>query len=258
MTNSATYASGKKQAELTVGVIGLGAFGLFARERFGSFPNVEVLGYDPDPRRPSNGSFEQAARCHIVVLAVPIPAYEQVLLDVLKTNSSGMILDVATVKLHTAELFRRHASHRESLWTHPLFGPQSFAQNGNSLKGLQIVITGSNKVEIGKYEKIRSLLEDSGLVVIEMSPDEHDRTIVGEEQLVTQLVGRIIKKAGFARNKLNAHTLSARHFYLAMEIVGDDDELFRIVCQYNPYWKEIEDRFQEAFLAVRRELNGVA
>ena len=100
------------------------------------------------------------------------------------------------------------------------------------------------------------MLTGFGLNVVQMSADEHDRTIVGEEQLLTQLVGRIVKKAGFARNTQNAHTLSARHFYTAMEIVANDDELFRIVCQYNPYWKAIADRFEAATREIRSELLG--
>lgn len=257
MTISGIVSRWRAGSAPSVGIIGLGSFGQFARERFEASRRFRVLGFDPNPRKHSNCTFIEAARTDIIILAVPIPAYEQTIIDALRAGSNGLIVDIATVKLHTTALLRRHANHRSFLATHPLFGPQSFAENGNSLTGLQVVFADRHGIDDNEYAIVRSFLESAGLVIVDMSPDEHDRTIVGEEQLLTQFVGRIVKKAGFARNTKNAHTLSARHFYLAMEIVAEDDELFRLVCQYNPYWKDIADRFEAAERDVRRELNGI-
>lgn len=240
----------------SIGVIGTGEFGVFLIERIRALSRSFPL-YAWDKHAKSTYSLEKAAGCDAVVFAVPPKAYKEAMREIIPLmRKDAVIVDICTVKMHTVELLRELAGGRPYIATHPMFGPQSFIDQSGSLQGLQVVVCESTLPD-GWYDALeRFLVEKLQLDVVRMTPEEHDE-IQAEEQLLTQRFGAVIRRAGFKLNRHNVHTVSARHFYRAMEIVGNNTKLFVQASALNPYWPKVLARYELANAELTLELlNG--
>lgn len=236
----------------SVGILGhRGNFGMFTSQCLRDYaPGIELRLWDPDGFQED---IERVLSSDAVIFAVPPKAYESVLSEYIpKTRPDTILVDVCTVKVHTVKLLRKLAGTRPYIATHPMFGPQSYLENSRSLRNLQIAICESTLPEQIDAE-LRDLLKRAQLEIIDMSPEEHDRN-AAEEQLLTQYIGRIVAHAGFARSESGAHTVSSRHFYTAMDIVAKDKKLFEDASDLNPFWAEIEARFEVAAAQLRLDM----
>lgn len=238
----------------SVGIVGAnGNFGMFVNKCLREYAKgIEIRLWDTEGFNQRNNK-DYVLAADVVIFAVPPKAYESVLaVCVPQTRMDTILVDVCTVKVHTVKLLRRLAQGRRFIATHPMFGPQSYRENSDSLRGLQITICESTlppKIET----ELRALLKRLQLDVIDMTPEEHDRN-AAEEQLLTQYIGRIVAHAGFARSESGAHTVSSRHFYTAMDIVSKDKKLFEDASDLNPFWAEIEARFEVAAAQLRLDM----
>ena len=244
-----------------IGILGRGAFGTFLRERIESF-GFAVVSWDKqmaDNGDPLNDPLDAVLGSDAVIFAVPPKHYANALETyVPNMRPDAVIVDVCTVKMVTAQALRRVANGRPYLSSHPMFGPQSFVDKNNSLLGLQLVIC-EHTLDPGAYDSLIKLLSDhAGLDVVTMTPEEHDEA-QAREQLLTQHIGCVMNRTGFALNERNIHTVSAGHFYRAMHIVGNDAELFKQAAELNPFWPRVLRQFELALaehnLAM---LNGTA
>lgn len=228
----------------SIGILGKGDFGAFLEERIHeAAPRTRVLTWDK--YKPNENSFEEVVGCQVIILAVPPLAFEESLLAALPhLKRRQTIVDICTVKMHTVSLLNKYAAGVRYFAAHPLFGRQSFIDNGNSMRGLDLVVCAST---LTKWEKIFIIdfLKRLKLNVVEMSAQEHDSG-PGVEQLVAQFDGIIMRKAGFVRNAFKVHTRSANHLYTAMELTANDEALFEQVAQLNPYWPETKSRYASA------------
>src|SRR5882724_5779753 len=127
---------------MTVGIIGYGSFGAFLEiltKRF--LPDAQIKIHSS---RFALGdakffSLEEVARCNVVVLAVPIAAYEQTLQKLVPLLGVGSaIVDVATVKVHTVNLLKKYAGDKKYIATHPVFGPESYEKKKGDISGFRI------------------------------------------------------------------------------------------------------------------------
>jgi len=230
----------------TLGIIGHGDFGRFLETLARRFlPDVGLRIYarkaTPDDAR--FFSLEETCRSDIVIISVSIRAFEEMLLKVLPLLGPGSILlDVNTVKVHPAELLRRHAADRRYVATHPMFGPYSFEKQGGDVKGLRLVVTDHTLADTVMADAI-AWLRGLGLNVITMSPQAHDR-MLAETLFLTHYVAQIVSKGGFVRTDID--TLSFGYLMDAVESVKGDTELFRDVFAFNPYCEETIRRFEAA------------
>lgn len=229
-------------------VIGFGAFGqLIARHLRHHIP---VCVCDPVMRANDlpQVDLEDAARCHIVVLAVPLSRMEDVLHQIAPHLSPGaMVVDVASVKIRPAQMMQNILpGHVQIVASHPLFGPES-ARDG--LDGHRIAwcpLRGSG------HRRAAALLRRMGLRVLRTTPDQHDREMAVVQGL-THLVARGLSQLGPMPDRLT--TASFRHLVQAAWMVGaDSPELLRTILRENPHAAPVRDRFLDAAAQIAEDL----
>lgn len=230
----------------TVGIIGYGQFGTFVAdltERFLPEARVRISSgrFAPDSRR--FFALAEVCACDLVVLAVPIRSIEHRLKEVVPLlGKASILVDVATVKVHTADALRRLAPGRRWIATHPMFGPYSFEKQGGSLEGLRIVLS-DHSLGPADYQAAKAALAGAGLVVLEMPPDAHDR-MLAETLFLTHYVGQIVHQGDFERTDIDS--VSFGFLMDAVESVRQDVGLFQDVYRFNPFCKDVVRRFERA------------
>lgn len=240
----------------SVGIIGYGNFGAFLHVLLKRFvPAVKVKVYAPE-KKPDGLTFftlEKTAQSDVVVLAVPIGKFEEVLAGALPhIPPASIIVDVATVKLHTSEVLRRLASGRPYIATHPIFGPESYAKREGDVSGFRIVIS-DHALPEDSYRTTVDFLRSCGFNVIEVSADEHDKRLA-QTLFLTHFIGQTITETGFDRTDIDS--VSFGFLMDAVESVRHDTQLFHDVYKYNPHCKAILDSFEEAEARVRKMLDA--
>ena len=233
------------------GIIGLGAFGaLMARElaRVG-----EVVAFDSDasvraPEGVSLAPFETVAASPVVVLAVNAQRLSAVIDAVSPYLSEGAVVaDVCSVKVRPIDLMLEGLPrHARVVGTHPLFGPQTVGEKG--LAGQPIALC-EGRADGDVMDRARALLAETlGLRVVETSADEHDRQMAFVQAL-THLVGHAANDMDLPN--LDLATLAYRRLLqLKGNILGDSEELFEAIQQWNPHAAGVRARFLDAMHAV--------
>jgi len=233
-------------APRSIGIIGHGDFGRFLEtlaRRFAPGVSVRVFARKQTPDGTRFFSLADACQCDVVIIAVSIRAFADMLAQVLPLLKSGSILiDVNTVKAHPAKLLREQAPGVRYVTTHPMFGPYSFEKQGGNLKNLRLVIADHTLAE-GDMAAAITWLKSLGLDVVTMTPDAHDR-MLAETLFLTHYVAQSVSRGGFVRTDID--TLSFGYLMDAVESVRSDTELFRDVFAFNPYCEEIIARFEKA------------
>jgi len=236
-------------APQSVGIIGMGAFGTLCRDLIHRFlPAVEIRTYS---RNSSAHDLEKAAQADVVLLCVPIAAYEDLLQTLVPlVRPETVIVDVATVKGYTMDLIKKWCKGRRFVSLHGMFGPESYAKKGNEVTGLRIVVTGHTLAE-KDYRAAREWLSSLGFDVIEMTAHRHDKHLA-ETLFLTHLVGQVISRAGFARSEID--TVSFGYLMDAVESVKHDTKLFQDVYRFNPHCKKVLRAFEKARNQTRKTL----
>lgn len=231
---------------MTIGIIGYGAFGKLVYallRRFAPDATIRVYSSRFEPDHATFFSLEEVASSDALIFCVPIHAMEETLVRVLPhARPDTILVDVATVKVHTAEIFARLAAGRPYLATHPMFGPESYEKKGGEVLGFRIVIT-AHAMDEALYGVLKSRLQELGFDVVEMDAEAHDRHLA-ETLFLTHFVGQTISRAGFNRTEID--TVSFGYLMDAMESVRHDTELFKDVFRYNPFCEEVLKRFEKA------------
>lgn len=240
------------------------SFGLVGYGHFGAFLHILAKRYFPDTdlkifsrRHKPDGvlffSMEEAAACDAVVLAVAISEYEAVLGRIEPHLGAGSILvDVATVKKYTGDLVRAAAGGRPYIAMHPMFGPESYAKRGGDVSGLRIVIT-EHSLETEPYEDLLALLRRIGFSIVEKSAEQHDKDLA-ETLFLTHYIGQVVARSCFERTDID--TVSFGYLMDAVDSVRHDTKLFDDVWRFNPYCRQVVQRFDESERDVRKQLLG--
>jgi prephenate dehydrogenase len=243
-----------------IGVIGLGRFGrLMIRylaqdftvtvyDRRGRKGEIEALGG-------MMGSLPETCRCDVVIPAVPISAMQEMLRRMAdRLRPEALVVDVCSVKVYPVRWMRRLLPDSVAiLATHPMFGPDSAAA---SLKGRKIVLC-PERIERASYEKMAVYLKSKGLVVIESTPDAHDRQIAVSLAL-THFIGRSLYEFGAVAQEVD--TEGYQRLLHTLEVVTHDTwQLFADMYHYNPYaGREMRDFLSAADrIAERLAARGI-
>src|SRR5690606_12780512 len=94
-------------------------------------PDTVVVAYDSKDTTPPTGvqksEFAEVAKADVVLLCVPLIAYDQVLPALQPHLARGtLVVDVCSVKVEAEKRLHTGLSgHQNLLLTHPMFGPQS-------------------------------------------------------------------------------------------------------------------------------------
>ncbi len=240
-----------------IGTVGFGRFGrLMVRYLAQDFPvTVFDRGGRGDEIRAAGGQpvdLAQACAHEVVILSVPISAFRETLERVAPLLPPGaLVADVCSVKTLPARWMRELLPASTSiLATHPMFGPDSAAA---SLEGRKILLW-NERVPADRYAKIRGYLEGRGLVVLESSPEEHDRQIAVSLAL-THFIGRALSE--FGAGPLVIDTEGYRRLLHILEVVTHDTwQLFADMHRYNPYARQSRRDFIEALRRIDERMEG--
>ncbi len=236
---------------ISIGLIGYGHFGAFLHALAQRFLPDALLKIHSARRKPDGVQFfslEEAAACEAVVLAVPISAYPDTLARIgphLAIDS--VVVDVATVKQYTMDLLQALQPARPFLAMHPMFGPESYSKCGEDVTGLRIVVTG-HSLAPGVFFTLRNKLAAVGFSVIEKSAEAHDKDLA-ETLFLTHYIGQVVARGEFERT--NIDTVSFGYLMDAVDSVRHDARLFEEVCRFNPYCRQVIERFDASDRQVR-------
>jgi len=118
-----------------------------------------------------------------------------------------------------------------------MFGPDSAA---DSLKDRKIVLC-KVRIDNDKYEKIKEYLAKKNLIVIEVTPEEHDKEIA-KSLLLTHFIGRGL--IDFGATDLDIDTEGHRRLISILDTVKNDTgQLFEDMNSYNKYSKKVREDF---------------
>ena len=231
-----------RRSDRPVGIIGFGAFGQLMAEHLRAY--FPILAHDiaPDAARAEAlgarlVSFESAAACPVVILAVPVSEMRGVASRLAPHLVPGaLVLDVGSVKVEPAAIMLETLpDHVEIVATHPLFGPVS-ARAG--LRGARIAICPLR----GRRFRVAAFCRRLGLDVILTTPEQHDRD-AAEVQGLTHLVASLL-----TRMDLHPTRLTTRSFELMMSAVdmvrNDAPEVRHAILASNPYASDVLRRFK--------------
>lgn len=240
---------------LSIGLIGLGAFGRLTAAHLGvHFP---LLGYDPSvtaaPKGVTLRPLAEVAACDVVILATPVPALSSVIAAIRPHLRPGAtVLDVGSVKVIPARIMLAELPpYVDIIGTHPMFGPQS-ARGG--VKGLKIIIC---PIRSRRARPLAAFLRRTfSLDAIIATPEAHDR-----DAAMVQGLTHLIAKVLVEMEPLPRHMTTSSFDLLmtAVDMVRDDaPEVFYAIERMNPYAPDVRRRFfaLAAELADHLERNG--
>ncbi len=237
----------------TVGLLGMGRFGQLAYAHLRPHGHMRVWTRDSAKlaQIPEAASFEDAARSDIVLLTVAISAMEETCARLAPHLRPGaLVVDTCSVKVRPAEIMQRHVRQDVGiLATHPLFGPDS---GRNGIRGLKIVLC-PVRVEPEVYRQVRSFLESLGLVLIEATPEEHDRQ-AARTQAIFHLLAQALGRLGWGGESMA--TPGPEAFFRQISSVQQDTaQLFRDMQRLNPFAGEYRQQFLAALADIDQELS---
>jgi len=241
---------------MRIGIIGFGSFGRLAAKHLREKADVFVADIS-NKREEAEAlgvkfvSLEKAARMPVVILAVPMENFREVLLSIReKVVPGSLVLDVCSLKMFACkEMQEILPENVEIIGTHPLFGPNSAP---NSLVGMRIALCPVRSAHLGA---VKSFCESLGLEVFVTTPEEHDRQMAASQAL-THFIGQIAKRIGLERVQLSTKTFE--DLMSIIDIVKNDSgALFRNMQQMNPFAQAVRKNFIDTSLAVDSELKGL-
>jgi prephenate dehydrogenase len=243
---------------LTIGLIGYGHFGAFLHllaQRFLPEASFKVYARRQQPDGTLFFPLEEVAAADLLVLSVPISAYEATLAQVRPLlGPKTVLVDVATVKVHTGRLLRAAAGDSHGfIATHPMFGPESYGKRGGDVSGLRVVVTDHN-LPPESYRALLARLQAAGFKVLEKDAESHDKDLA-ETLFLTHYIGQVVARGGFERTDID--TVSFGYLMDAVDSVRQDGALFAEVCRFNPYCRQVIERFDASDHALREELLGL-
>ena len=223
---------------MRIGVFGLGRFGAFWAGLLAK--SFDVYGYSRNPDRITPEGvrrieYEELFSCDVLFLCNAISSMETVLSamkDYLKPGT--LVVDTCSVKVYPVNLMRSLLPEQVGiLGTHPMFGPDS---GKDGVKGLPIVLC-QERISDEQYIFWKDCFREMGLVLQEMTPEEHDRE-AAYTQGITHFVGRTL-------NELNLHESSigtagyTRLLDIIRQTCNDPWQLFLDLQKYNPYTSQM-------------------
>jgi len=239
-----------------IGLIGFGRFGKLTTTHLARKCNIEVYdsGGKGDLIRQAGAepvSLEVACSREIVLLCMPISVMESTLDKIapLLTHPHALVIDVCSVKTLPVKWMQTKLPQSVSLLaTHPMFGPDSAR---DSLKGHKIVLC-PERIDTDRFQKIAARLRSLGLVVIESTPEDHDKQIAVSLAL-THFIGRSLSSFG-AKNLL-IDTEGYKRLLHILEVVENDTwQLFEDMHRFNPFAAEARRDFTGALQAIEKQL----
>lgn len=240
-----------------IGIIGFGRFGrlmagylakdytVYVYNRSDKAEQISEIGAVP-------ADMAQAAGQRVVILSVPISRMADFLKEIAPlVVPDAVVVDVCSVKVYPVQWMTTLLPPSvDILATHPMFGPDSAA---TSLLDRKIVLC-KTRISDARYDKIKSYLKARGLVVIETTPEEHDRQIA-MSLCLTHFIGRSLEASG--TGELIIDTEGYKRLLHILEVVTHDTwQLFVDMNRYNPYAENSRRAFMDAMKTIEERLKN--
>lgn len=244
-----------KQKTPTFAIIGCGRFGSFWGKHLSN--HVPVTFFDMEESRKDAilpfGNWAPLTEClkkDVVFLTIPIRHIG----DFLKTHASEFaqgttVIDCASVKIAVVEWFRDYLPENVNyVASHPLFGPDSGA---GGISGQKITIS-PGRIPFRNYQFLVNLFEKMGLLVISMTPEEHDKLMAHNLSLIHHL-GRTFHFMQIDKLSLVMANLDKMN-WISRVASNDSLELFQDFYRYNPYAEVVRDNFLANFHKISSKI----
>jgi prephenate dehydrogenase len=228
----------------SVAVLGLGLIGGSLARRLA--PELDVVGYDADPGTraaadaaglvTADSVGAAVAGRDLVVLAVPLPAYEQVLPVLADAGAGAIVTDVTSVKappLATARAALAPAGIRY-VGGHPMAGSERSgfdASDGRLFEGAAWVLCLESDTDIAAWLAVATIIAGLGCRVVPARAVAHDAAVARVSGL-PHLLALALATAGAAGGPL-ALALAAGSFRDGTRVAGARPELFATLCDGN-------------------------
>jgi prephenate dehydrogenase len=238
-----------------VGILGLGRFGKFWATVLSH--SHTVYGFNRSTPAEPNCTlvgFEELCRLPVIFICVPMRTVPEMLRKMAPLLAPGtLIVDTCSVKMEPVRWMREILpAHVDILATHPMFGPES-AKEG--LTGLPMMMHPIRMAQ-PQYDEWTHYFRNLGIMVVEMTPEEHDRQ-AALSQALTHMVGRTLNLMGIEETPIG--TLWYRKLLaIAKQVEKDSPELFLDMQTLNPYAAEMRRSFEDAWRKVCADLTDTA
>ncbi len=244
---------------MKLGVYGLGRFGAFWASRLADF--TDVVAYSRTPKSGIDSRIELISEdrlvdCDAVVLCVAISAMEDVVRRLAGRLKPGtLVMDTCSVKVYPVSVMKRLLPESiQILGTHPMFGPDS---GRNGITGLPLVYS-PVRTDASTDSFFRDLFNRMQLQLVEMSPDEHDKS-AAYTQGITHFLGRVLQDL-----HLEPSPMATLGYSKLLEIIeqtcNDPEQLFLDLQRYNPHTHEMRESLKSSldrFMTKLKEVPGL-
>lgn len=195
-------------------------------------------------------SLSEVADTPIVLLCVPISQMEKVCQEIspyLKENT--LVIDVCSVKEYPMDVMKKTLpNHVQILGTHPMFGPDSVH---DTLFGAKLVLCNENCND-ALFTKIKLYLSNQGMRLIEVTPEEHDKSI-SKTLILSHFIGNTLMEFGAQEELID--TKGYRRLLRILDTVKNDtNQLFNDMNKYNRFSKNM----REEFISVMKNISDKA
>lgn len=240
-------------------IIGYGRFGQLLAATFKDDLEISVVESDQTKAEQvvKDGflhiDLKDAGKSTLLFLAVPISAFESTVKDVASVVTKGQIVvDMCSVKVYPAKVMQQHLSGCSIIASHPLFGPDS-ARSG--LVGLKVALCNINATE-SECSKVADLWSSKGVEVINTTPKQHDQD-TAYSQAFTYSVARFIQNMDVPDITFDTKSFQAITKVSRLS-ANDSDQLFHDMMFYNPYFRTVLQRMNQAWSQTDQTLQDIA
>ena len=237
-------------------IIGYGAMGqLLEKILLKHLPNDRVSILDPsckaDQVKCKLILDQQLIESDLLILSVPSSSYMEVCkqLSDINLKPQTIIVSIAAVMESATNAFKcLKAKDLNLILSHPLFGPASYQQNDEQIKGLKLAIH-NFECDEEVYTEIQKILKDSRVETINVTPAEHDRQMA-LNHFIPYFLSHALKKNSFPSSNLLTH--SGEKLLDFTNSSSENMSVLRDIYQENAYAKD----FLEKFLNSPKDLQG--
>ncbi len=220
---------------------------LFKNEGF----NVTIIGRDKDKLAATavelgvaaTDRLDKASEADIVVISVPVDAFETVCRDLAPHIRSGQkVIDLTSIKVKPVEIMHRYFTRATILGAHPVFGPGAASPGGQNF-----ILTPTNDAEQELAEKVSQWLTHRGARVRITSPEEHDRLMaisLGLAHFIAIVTADALVTLGKLTEMSGASGITYKALLTLVESVLSEDPALYASLQLNlPHLPEMEKLF---------------
>ncbi len=242
----------------SIGIIGYGDFTQLLIEQLSPYADIIVSSRSHNSGDAGNGArfapLQEVLARPIIIPSIPSQFFDSFFArHAPLINPNALVVDVCSVKVKPLQSLLRHLpSTCQIIGTHPLLGPASVAKNGG-LTGLRCVVS-DIRTNGDVAARLISFLDELGLVVIERTPEEHDKEMAYVQGL-SHYIGRSMDILNIPDSELS--TFAYDELVAMKNIQGTDSwDLFTSIMHENPYAGQVNDQFKAAMRTLDERLNG--